>query len=171
YLLLTGENFNVIIFFMEDIRTIFVDMIDDAFSGPAFNGNSLLDTIKSLSLEEAVAKDKDIEKSPWELVLHIAYWKYDIVRRLNPYEPRFPWDQIGWPLLPASLTEMEWKRTIKYLDSINRKLRGIITGFQLNKLNDVIDIWNMSYKKVFTFISSHDVYHTAQIRNMGILKN
>ncbi len=161
---------------MDDIRTTFIELLDDAVSGPSFNNTDLMSTIKSLPYKDALKKGAN-GVTAYQVILHIAYWKHDIVKRLNAYEPKFLYEShfldknSDWPSLPENFCEIEWNKTIKYLDNLNRKLKGIIAIFDLRRLNEHVSGWNMTYKKIFTFLPSHDVYHTAQIRNMGVLQN
>lgn len=103
--------------------------------------------------------------SIWELVLHIAYWKYAIRRHLEPDVPRFPRSPANWPSLPARPDEAAWERDRALLADEHRRLARAIRRFPANRWNRVPQAGKKwTFGDLILGILAHDVYHTGQIQ-------
>ena len=101
----------------------------------------------------------------WELVVHAAYWKYDIRRRLTG-ENRRSFSLEGsnfWPR-PLEGSLAEWRRDLALLHSEHDQLRKAVAEFSQPR-------WGRKAPgKPFTFgglvrgVAAHDLYHAGQIQ-------
>ena len=60
-----------------------LELIDEAFEKKAWHGPNLRGTIRGLTVAEAAWRPGPGRHSVWELVVHAAYWKYAVRRRLS----------------------------------------------------------------------------------------
>ena len=77
-----------------------LELIDEAFVKKAWHGPNLRGTIRGLSAAEAAWRPGPGRHSVWELVVHAAYWKYAVRRRLSG-EKRGSFALAGQQLVPA----------------------------------------------------------------------
>jgi len=105
---------------------------------------------------EAARRPAKGRHSIWELVLHAAYWKYAVRRRLTG-EKRgsFPRKGSNWLPVPAPSTPAAWKRDVDLLAAEHRALRETVK--RLAGLTP-------SRRRLIAGIALHDVYHTGQIQ-------
>ena len=60
-----------------------LELIDEAFQKKAWHGPNLRGTIRGLGAAEAAWRPGPGRHSVWELVVHAAYWKYAVRRRVT----------------------------------------------------------------------------------------
>jgi hypothetical protein len=104
-------------------------------------------------------------------VLHCAYWKWAVLRTLVGEKaggfPRLPED---FPSLPEELSSKKWEEDLQLLLDQHESVRKAVLDFPES------DWWevppgvsnSMPHIKRVYGLAAHDVYHTGQIRNMGI---
>src|SRR2546428_13586175 len=65
----------------------------------------------------------------WEIVVHSAYWKYAVVRRLlSEKRGSFPIKGSNWFVRPSgSTSEAEWKADVRLLMDMHAKLKRVIS--------------------------------------------
>jgi hypothetical protein len=57
--------------------------LEEAFDRRSWHGTNLRGAIRGLSLDQAAWRPGPARHNIWELVLHAAYWKYAVRRRLT----------------------------------------------------------------------------------------
>jgi hypothetical protein len=106
----------------------------------------------------------------WEIVLHAAYWKY-IVRRRLTRDPALSFPRAGsnWPALPERPDAAAWRRDRALLKQQHRLLRAAIARFAAARLD--ARGWHSSWTNAQHVygIASHDLYHTGQIQLLKAL--
>ncbi len=136
------------------------------FQGKAWQGAALAGALRGLSASEALRRPAKGRRNIHELVLHAAYWKYAVRRRLNPADVApFPGSPANWPLAPTSPDEKEWKRAVKLLGQEHKKLMRAIEGLDEASLGQVPPggrTWTRA--QLVMGIASHDAYHTGQVQ-------
>lgn len=150
---------------MDKRLQILLEVFDQAYRAPAWHGTPLRGTIRGISARQAVWRPQPGRNCIWDLVLHTAYWKY-IVRRRLLRDPAlsFPRDGANFPALPARPTEVAWKRDRVLLEEQHALLRRAIAGLdpaQLERRG-----WRSKWRveqEVYG-IASHDLYHAGQIQ-------
>jgi uncharacterized damage-inducible protein DinB len=140
-------------------------MLDESYNRKAWHGPNLKGAIRRLSAEQAAWRPQPTRHSIAEHVVHCAYWKYALRRRLRgDKRGSFALKGSNWFAIPAPLSEPSWKEFVALLDSEHRLLRTEIAAFPIERLNDLpaggkIPLVNMLYG-----IALHDVYHAGQIQ-------
>ena len=133
--------------------------LDHAFEVSAWHGTTLKGALRGLTEEQACFRPAPDRKNIWELLLHAAYWKYQ-VRRWILDEPKgtFGRKPANWPE-PTTL-----KDDIAFLKEEHRKLRAAIEGFDAERLPDRCAEGGPRWAQMLVGIAAHDIHHTGQIQ-------
>lgn len=130
-------------------------------------------SIKLVKAEDAAWRPASSRHNIWETVVHAAYWKYVVRRRLLS-EPKgsFPLKGSNWFKRPASgvVTEAEWKADVALLVETHSTLRDAIEKFPLRKLHEIPIGSTVTNFAVISGIAAHDLYHAGQIQLLKRLR-
>lgn len=146
---------------------VLLNLIDRAFDHRSWHGTNLKGSIKGMTPKEAAWRPAPGRHNAWELVVHAAYWKY-IVRRRLLSEPKG-----GFPLkgsnfferpAPGALTEKAWKADVALLIEMHQSLREAIARVGRKELGVTPRGTEFSRLNLITGIASHDLYHAGQIQ-------
>jgi hypothetical protein len=100
----------------------------------------------------------------WELVVHAAYWKYAVRRRLaGAKRGSFPLPGSNWFARPGS-SEAAWRGDVALLVSEHRKLRQTVAGLRDADLARRVAGSRQSCGRLVGGAAAHDVYHAGQIQ-------
>ena len=144
---------------------LLLDVLDQAFDHPAWHGTPLWGAIRGLSHREALWRPRRQRHNIWEIVLHAAYWKYIVRRRLTRDRAlTFPRSGSNWPRLPAPAGAGAWKRDVALLREQHRLLRAVIARFPASRLGSRGWRSRWSNAEHVYGIASHDLYHAGQIQ-------
>jgi uncharacterized damage-inducible protein DinB len=149
---------------------LLLEVIDQAFDRRAWHGTALWGSIRGLSAREAAWRPARRRHNIWEVVLHTAYWKYIVRRRLTrDLELVFPRAGSNWPPLPATRDAAAWRRDVALLKEQHRLLRAAIARFPAARLN--ARGWRSTWTNAQHVygIASHDLYHAGQIQLLKAL--
>jgi uncharacterized damage-inducible protein DinB len=141
---------------------------DGEFRGPSFNGPSLIETLRSLSAEEAASTETYEGYSAWGVALHVLYYKYRLGKVLGAEMPAYRYDENGWPSLPDTPDDDAYEAMIRDLEAFHDAVRGTFKTADSDKLEEPMPSWKVSLGKSFAWLVAHDANHNAQIRNMGL---
>jgi hypothetical protein len=103
--------------------------------------------------------------------LHCAYWKWNVANLLvNGKLDEFPRKPDDFPYLPEIKSVTNWEKDYNLLIEQHRLVKKIILEFPEERWWEITKppYDQMTYIKRGYGLAAHDVYHTAQIRNMGI---
>src|SRR5213076_841283 len=101
-------------------RDLLLRMMDDAYDHKAWHGPNLRSAIRGLIANQAFWRPAPERHSIWELVLHCAYWKYAVRRRLTG-EKRGSFARKGSNWLPMpEPSEKAWREDVKLLEGEHR---------------------------------------------------
>jgi len=59
---------------------LLAELADREFRGRSFNGNSLMETVRSLSAAEAASTDSYEGYPAWSVLAHCVYYKFFLLR-------------------------------------------------------------------------------------------
>jgi hypothetical protein len=139
-------------------------IIDQAYDRPSWHGTNLRGSIRRLSLAEASWRPAPHRHNIWEIVVHAAYWKYAVWRRLvGERRGSFPLKGSNWFRRPEMRSEAAWRADVALLDQMHASLRqaiGSLTGRALHNRGAS----QMSNFAVISGIAAHDLYHAGQIQ-------
>ena len=150
---------------MDQRIRLLLEVFDQAYTAPAWHGTPLKGSIRGVSVRDALWRPGKKRHSIWDLVLHTAYWKCMVRRRLlRDPEISFPRDGVDWPQLPSVKNEGAWKRDRALLEEEHRLLRRAIATLDPRELHR--RAWQSKWPvdtQVYG-IASHDLYHAGQIQ-------
>jgi len=144
---------------------LLLEVFDQAYTAPSWHGTPLKGTIRGVTARQALWRPEPRRHCIWDLVLHTAYWKCMVRRRLvRDPDISFPRDGANWPALPDRPDDAAWKRDRALLDEQHALLRRAIAGLRAKELNR--RGWRSKWpvKAEIYGIASHDLYHAGQIQ-------
>ena len=145
--------------------SLLLDIYDQAFARAAWHGVPLGTGLRRMSWKNALKRPARGRHNVWELVLHIAYWKCIVRRRLTgDAAVEFPRSPANFPAVPARPTSALWRTDLALLSREHRLLRDVIARFPASRLAQ--KGWHTRWTNEATIygIASHDLYHTGQIQ-------
>ena len=149
---------------MKNSIDLLLAVLDDAYAGKSWQGPNLKGSMRGLSAEQAAWRPGPRRHNIWELVMHAAYWKYTVKRRLlNEKRGSFPLNGSNWFAPPLRLRDTEWKEARQLLDRIHQSLRLAIAALDPDDLDKPIPGGRYPCAKILYGVAAHDVYHTGQI--------
>lgn len=149
-----------------EITTI-LEMIDQAFDRRSWHGTNLKGSIKGMNAAEAAWRPGPGRHNVWELVVHAAYWKYIVRRRLlSEAKGSFPLKGSNWIERPDEdgVSELKWKSDIKLLVQTHKSLREAIVNLNPRQLHQTPAGSKVSNFEMVVGIAAHDLYHAGQIQ-------
>jgi hypothetical protein len=151
---------------------LLLSIIDEGYETKAWHGPNLKGAIRGLSAEQAAWRPRPDRHAIAEHVLHAAYWKYAVRRRLlNEARGSFPLKGSNWFAVTAPLSATEWKSHVALLEAAHRALRLAVHEFPPERLSHVPPGAKFSHLSTITGIAAHDVYHAGQIQLLKRLQS
>lgn len=147
------------------LLSFLLGVIDRGYSGRAWHGPNLRGAIRGLSAEQASWRPATGRRSIAELVLHVAYWKYAVRRRLRG-GPRgkFATSGSNWFAVPDNLSENGWRQILRILSEEHRSLRDATEQYPPERLLQPVGDSGFTAAELIHEVSAHDVYHAGQIQ-------
>lgn len=139
----------------------FLNDFDQFTAGKNFWQASLLKQIEGLSVEQALFIPAPGRHCIWELVRHVAYWKFWALTYLDTGE-KINAKEHNWAPLPETQDENSWNKDIEYLKAMNEKCFDAAKA-----LGDTIYTSPQEKVAFFRQVLLHDCYHAGQI---GLLR-
>ncbi|MGE3510015.1 MAG: DinB family protein [Vicinamibacterales bacterium] len=147
---------------------LLLSLIDEAFDHKSWHGTTLYGALRGLDVAVASARPKPDRRNIWELIVHAAYWKYTVRRRLTG-EKRgsFPLEGSNWFERPGRLTAAgdatrTLKSDIQLLVAEHRRLRETVARVDEAMLHERFGEKTRAW--LIRGIAAHDLYHAGQIQ-------
>lgn len=140
-------------------------LLDEAFSKKSWHGTNLSGSIRGMTAKQAAWRPGPKRKCVWDHVLHTAYWKYTVRRRLTG-EKRgsFPLKGSNWFEVPKPSSEKVWREHVALLEEQHAQLRAAIATLSDRKLGERVSGSKLTNEYLIRGIALHDIYHTGQIQ-------
>lgn len=143
-------------------------MADKEFDGESFNGPSLMKTLDGLSAEEAASEATYEGYSAWEVAIHCAFYKYAIALELGAPGFDYPYEEANFARVPSPADDAAWKTTRAVLRRAHHAVMDAVRAASPESLDAVWKEWDVPRREAVAWLCTHDCYHNAQIRNMGL---
>src|SRR3954464_15065520 len=150
--------------------SLLLALLEEAYDTKAWHGPNLRGSVRRVDAATAAWRPGPDRKSIWEHVIHAAYWKYTIRRRLlGEKRGSFPLTGSNWFVRPDPAVhrldwDEAWAADLKLLDHTHASLRAAVAELAPAAL----DVVPKGSKYPNTFVirgaALHDVYHTGQIQ-------
>ncbi len=142
---------------------ILLGLLDEAFDTKAWHGPNLRGALRGLDARVATRRPGPGRHSIQDLVVHAAYWKYTVRRRLTG-EKRGSFLLEGSNFFERPATEAAWRADVALLVSEHRKLRAEVAKLRDADLPKKAQGSRQTNLTVVRGIAAHDLYHAGQIQ-------
>lgn len=144
---------------------LILDLIDQSYNKRSWHGTNLRGSIRGLTAREALWRPAPGRHNIWEIIIHCAYWKYTVRRRLlGERRGSFPLKGSNWFPRSGELTENQWRSDIRLMENCHRSMREAIAALSDAGLKRPPRRSTVSNTMLLTGIASHDLYHAGQIQ-------
>ena len=145
---------------------LFLQIVEEGYKSKAWHGPNLSGAIRGLTANEAAWRHGKNRHNIWEIVVHCAYWKYIVRRRiLGEKRGSFPLKGSNWFKRPdGKPTENEWRRDVKLLDEVHRSMVDAIAELKTSDLKKIPRGTKYNNRFTISGIAMHDVYHAGQVQ-------
>ena len=153
--------------------SLLLNLIDQAFDHQAWHGTNLRGSIRRVRAEDAAWRPAPGRHNIWETVVHAAYWKYIVRRRiLSEARGSFQLEGSNWFVRPTDgkPSAEEWKKDVKLLVEAHRSMRAAVAGLTDAQLKVTPKGSKVSNSAIIMGIASHDLYHAGQIQLLKKLR-
>jgi hypothetical protein len=144
-------------------------LLDQAYDRRSWHGPNLRGSLRGVSAAEAAWRPARGRHNIWELVVHSAYWKYAVRRRLAS-EARGSFELKGsnWFTRPESgrgaALERAWRDDLRRLEREHRQLRRVVADVAPESLDRPAGERGDSKFFLISGVAAHDLYHAGQIQ-------
>ena len=140
-------------------------LLDEAYNRAAWHGPNLRGSIRGVSAREAALSPRARRHNIWEIVIHAAYWKYTVRRRLlGEKRGSFSLQGSNWFRRPMDRSEKAWRADVSLLDREHQRLREAVSSIQPEKLDRPAFGSKTLARRLIAGAAFHDVYHAGQIQ-------
>jgi len=150
-----------------------LSILDQAYDHRSWHGTNLRGSIRRVSLRQAAWRPAPGRHNIWEIVVHAAYWKYAVWRRLAR-RPRgaFPLKGSNWFRRPPEMSdapskaasEAAWRADLALLEDMHRSLREAASRLPVGALTRKFKGSRESRFSLLSGAAAHDLYHAGQIQ-------
>ena len=145
--------------------TLLLHQLDTAFDKKAWHGPTLKGVLRGVDEQRASWRPAPERHTIWELMVHCAYWKYTVRRRiLDEKRGAFPLKGSNWFTRPDG--EAKWKADLKLLTDTHRSLREAVEDLDEARLDTVPSGSTNTFAQLIAGVAAHDLYHAGQIQLM-----
>jgi hypothetical protein len=149
---------------LQDSRLLLAS-IDEAYDRRSWHGTNLRGSLRGVTAEQAAWRPADDRHNIWELVVHAAFWKYDIRRRLSGEKGRsFALEGSNFWARPLDGTAAEWKADLLLLQREHDALRRAVDAFPPARWSRKAPGKPFAFEGLVRGVAAHDLYHAGQIQ-------
>jgi len=141
------------------------DFLDEAFDRRSWHGTNLRGSVRGLPRSIAGWRPAPGRHNIWELVVHAAYWKYVVRRRLTgDKRGSFPLKGSNFWARPEEDSDEAWQRDQRLLIAQHDQLRAAVEALPSRQLSRRIPGSAFTYAALIRGAAAHDLYHAGQIQ-------
>jgi len=155
---------------MTNERTLLLRWIEEGFSRKAWHGPNLRGAIRRVDARQAAWRPASGRHNIAEIVVHCAYWKYAVRRRIRgDKRGSFALKGSNWFALPGNLSQAQWRGYVKLLDAEHEALMQAVAEASWGDLCRTKSGPGQSIAAYVYGVAMHDVYHAGQIQTIKAL--
>jgi len=145
--------------------TFLLRALDEAFDRKSWHGTNLRGSLRRLNAAEAAWRPAPGRHSIREIVVHCAYWKYAVRRRMLGHKRgSFPLKGSDWFVRSDGDGESGWREDLALLEHEHAQLRAAARGLKASRLPARPPGSTVTYGHLLRGIIAHDLYHAGQIQ-------
>ncbi len=145
---------------MKEIQRI-VQLFEKGYDGSPWIDVNLVNTLQSVSAEQALQKMNPNSNSIWEITNHIISWRKNVLQRVQGKQIKTPAHNYFEKVKKGSASD--WKNTLKQLSLSQKDWITFLNTIKKAELNKVYEPNEMTYYEHIQGILQHDAYHLGQI--------
>jgi len=146
----------------KDAKATLLEFLDRAYNRSSWHGTNLRGSVRGLTPDEAAWRPGTGRHNVWELIVHCAYWKYAVRRRLTG-QKRGSFALKGSNFFPrpepGAATAKVLASDIALLKREHTLLRKAILAMSARQLTS-----SPAVLRRVVGIAAHDLYHAGQIQ-------
>jgi hypothetical protein len=155
---------------MPNDRELLLRLINEAFSKKAWHGPNLRGAIRRVKAGQAAWRPGPGRRNIAEIVVHCAYWKYAVRRRIrDDKRGSFAFPGSNWFTLANPLTESQWRQYVRLLDHEHAQLCEAVASAPWPRLCATKTGVGKTVAMHVYGIAMHDTYHAGQIQTLKAL--
>jgi hypothetical protein len=140
-------------------------LIDQGYDHKAWHGPNLRGSIRGVEPPMAAWRPGAGRRCIWEIVVHAAYWKYTVRRRLlGEKRGSFALKGSNWFPRPVTVSDQSWEEDVALLGQTHRSMRAAVAALSPADLEVTPAGSKVSNLDLIAGIAAHDVYHAGQIQ-------
>ena len=113
----------------------------------SFNGPALLETLRSLTPEEAASTDTYEGYSAWSVALHVLYFKHMIAAELGATLPAYDYEKTDFPAASGDISAAAWEKVIADNEATHRGFIEALSEAPAAKLEAIYGPWKVPLGK------------------------
>jgi uncharacterized damage-inducible protein DinB len=151
---------------------VLLRQLDLAFDHTSWHGPNLRGGLRGITGAQAAWRPAANRHSIAEQVVHAAYWKYTVRRRLrNEKRGSFPLTGSNWFPQPQTFTDADWKRCVDLLVGEHTLLRETVADLDPRRLSQRVGDGRFTVADLILGAAAHDLYHAGQVQLLKRLQN
>jgi hypothetical protein len=138
-----------------------------AYDRRSWHGTNLRGSIRGIDADTASRRPAPGRHNIWELVVHAAYWKYVVRRRLTGHKRgSFPLDGSDWFTRPSRGAHGSdaWKQDVALLGAMHTELLEVVARATDGDLDRNAKGASVPPFELIAGVAAHDLYHAGQIQ-------
>ena len=145
-----------------------LELLDEAYDRRSWHGTNLRGAIRRIEPHQITWRPGPGRHNAWELVVHAAYWKY-VVRKRVSGTPRGGFPLAGTNFYPreGAFDEGRWQADLDLLADEHRQLRATVAALDEADLDRVAGGRPLAW--TIRGAAAHDLYHAGQIQLLKTL--
>jgi hypothetical protein len=148
-----------------------LNAFDQAYNRQSWHGTNLRGSIRGMTPAVAAWRLAPGRHNIWELVVHCAYWKYAVWRRLaGQKRGSFPLEGSNFFARPVEKTGAAWRADVRLLETMHQRLRGVVASMTPRELAETRQ-GRFTAADLISGATAHDLYHAGQIQLLKRLQS
>ena len=137
-------------------RDLLLRILEESYARKGWHGPTLRGALRGLTANQAFWRPAGGRHNIWDFVLHCAYWKYTVWRKLTGAKRgSFSREGSNWFETPLP-TEKAWRDDQNLLADAHRALCEAVDKAPAKIIHDKA--------RLIYGVAAHDVYHAGQIQ-------
>ena len=150
---------------------VLLHALGEAYDQSAWHGTTLKGSVRGLTAKQAGWRPAPGRHNVREIVVHAAYWKYRVRRRITGEKAgSFPFEGVNW-FSRSGADDRAWNEEKRLLEKEHRLLKEAVAAFPVERLTRPLSRGGRrTALREIAGIALHDVYHTGQIQLLKALR-
>ena len=152
----------------QETRAGLLALLDEAYDRRSWHGTNLRGAVRTIDPHQVTWRPGPGRHNVWELVVHAAYWKY-VVRKRVSGAPRGGFPLAGSNFYPrhGPFSPERWQADLDLLADQHRQLRATVVALDDAALTRVVGGKTLTW--TVRGAAAHDLYHAGQIQLLKTL--